>query len=165
MKTTELKSGYYMYGNKGCLWGDKAHIAKSGDGTYRTLCGTPMLATNWCQIEELENANCPECNETYHEQTEEFKCDSCEGSGEMKITMQEGFGKDAKKTESTIECVICHGTGFVDKQTKDEVEFEENMWCKCGEDHGVDSYKDGEHHQIHKHHYRCKKCKDVVQIG
>ena len=68
MKTNELSDSYYMYGNKGSVWANNAHIAKSGDGTHRTLCGIPMLASNWARIEELKEVNCPLCNEKYNEQ-------------------------------------------------------------------------------------------------
>lgn len=63
MKVSELKTGYYLFGNKGTVWSNNAHIAKSGSNT--TLCGTPMLSTNWAQKGDLENANCKECNHAY----------------------------------------------------------------------------------------------------
>jgi hypothetical protein len=65
MKVKDLKDGYYMFGNKGTVWGNSAHIAGSGN---TTLCGTPMLSTNWARIEELPEANCVECNRIYKEQ-------------------------------------------------------------------------------------------------
>jgi hypothetical protein len=40
---TELKEGYYIYGNKGNVWNDNAHIYKSGHGT---LCNVAALSTN-----------------------------------------------------------------------------------------------------------------------
>lgn len=66
MKVSELKEGYYMFGNKGTVWNNTAHIAKSGfHGT--TLCDTPMLSTNWARIEGLEEIGCPECLAKYKE--------------------------------------------------------------------------------------------------
>ena len=60
--------------------------------------------------------------------------------------------------------------------TDDEVEFAYNKltssneqdyskWCECNKDYGVDFYDDYEHPALQKHHYRCKRCKGIVQIG
>ena len=65
MKVNELKKNYYMFGNKGAVWSNKVHIAKSGD--YGTLCGTPMLSNNWARIEQVEHIGCPECLAKYNE--------------------------------------------------------------------------------------------------
>ena len=45
MKIEELKSGYYLFGNKGNVWSNGCHIANSGNPL--TLCGIPMLSNNW----------------------------------------------------------------------------------------------------------------------
>ena len=67
MNVSDLKQGYHMFGNKGNLWNNTAHIAKSGfDG--RTLCGTPMLSTNWCKIEDVQHIGCPECLAKYNKE-------------------------------------------------------------------------------------------------
>jgi hypothetical protein len=66
MKTSELKASYYMFGNKGALWSNTAHIAKSGSS--RTLCEMLMLSTNWCRIEGVEEIGCPECLAEYKKQ-------------------------------------------------------------------------------------------------
>ena len=62
MKTNKLQQGYYMFGNKGTVWENKAHIAHTGS---ETLCGTPMLSSNWARIEELEEVNCEKCLAVY----------------------------------------------------------------------------------------------------
>lgn len=62
MNTTKLQSGYYMFGNKGAVWANKAHIAHKDS---ETLCGTPMLSTNWAHIKNLQEVNCPECLAIY----------------------------------------------------------------------------------------------------
>jgi hypothetical protein len=63
MKASQLKSSFYHYGNKGAVWSNETHIAQSG--TSGTLCGTPMLATNWARIWEQETVGCPECLAKY----------------------------------------------------------------------------------------------------
>jgi len=59
----DLKPGFSIYGNKGNVWGNTAHIYQSGTGN---LCGTPALASNWARIEGLTECGCKECNEIYN---------------------------------------------------------------------------------------------------
>jgi hypothetical protein len=66
MKVIDLKLGYYMFGNKGALYNNGAHIAKQLKS--ETLCNTPMLSTNWCRIEDVKEIGCPVCLEKYNEQ-------------------------------------------------------------------------------------------------
>jgi hypothetical protein len=66
MKTNKLQEGYYMFGNKGAVWANEAHIAHTGS---ETLCGTPMLSSNWARIEGLEEVNCPKCLAIYGKPT------------------------------------------------------------------------------------------------
>jgi hypothetical protein len=65
MNVNELKSGYSIFGNKGNVWNNTAHIYKSGKGN---LCGTPALSNNWARIEEVKTIGCPECLEYYKQQ-------------------------------------------------------------------------------------------------
>ncbi len=62
MKVSELKPQYSIFGNKGNVWNNTAHIYKSGEGI---LCGTPALSTNWAKIEEVEEIGCVECEKKY----------------------------------------------------------------------------------------------------
>ena len=64
MKVNELKQGYYMFGNKGNLWSNTAHICKSGT-MGGTICGTPTLSRNWCEMEGVQEIGCPKCLEAY----------------------------------------------------------------------------------------------------
>lgn len=63
LPVSELENNFYMFGNKGNVWGNSAHIAKSGDPV--TLCETPMLSSNWARIENLKEIGCQECIEKY----------------------------------------------------------------------------------------------------
>ena len=62
VNVADLKPGHMIFGNKGNVWGDTAHIYKSGEGN---LCGTPALSTNWARIEEVKTIGCPRCLELY----------------------------------------------------------------------------------------------------
>lgn len=63
MKTKDLKSGYHIFGNKGNLWSNGAHIAEDGYSPT-TLCGVPMLSTNHCRNEK--EIGCKECIDIYN---------------------------------------------------------------------------------------------------
>lgn len=63
----DLEIGYYIFGNKGNVWNDDCHIGKS-DFSGRTLCGVPMLSTNWGRINGVKTIGCPKCNELYKQQ-------------------------------------------------------------------------------------------------
>ena len=64
---TYLDKDHYLYGNKGAVWSNKAHIAKSGTMSGGTLCGVPMLASNWVAIEGITVPGCPKCIELYEQ--------------------------------------------------------------------------------------------------
>jgi len=97
-----------------------------------------------------------------------MNCTVCKGTGKMSLTVTHGWpgDKDAVEEVSEIDCVWCDGTGEIDKQTAKEIEYEQTMWCECGK--GSENpvfWDDGEHDEIGKHHWRCKYCDGVVQIG
>lgn len=62
MNIKDLKQGYSIFGNKGNVWNNTAHIYKNGAGN---LCNTPALSSNWARIENVEHIGCPECLEIY----------------------------------------------------------------------------------------------------
>jgi hypothetical protein len=68
MQVKDLKPNHHVYGNKGNVWSNTAHIYKAGHGT---LCNTPALATNWAAIEEVKEIGCKACLEKY--KAEEIK--------------------------------------------------------------------------------------------
>jgi|WetSurSiteA1Bulk_404760.scaffolds.fasta_scaffold03388_10 hypothetical protein len=100
------------------------------------------------------------------------KCPVCNGAGKQTITFTEVEADEktglliAKKAPSfQIDCVWCKGKGIVTPKEKKVHTYYKTIWCECLEDHGVKFYDDGEHPQLSKHHYRCKKCGKVTQIG
>jgi hypothetical protein len=64
MKNTELKPNQMIYGNKGNVWTNTAHIYESGKGN---LCGTPALATNWARLEGIQEIGCLNCLKKFQE--------------------------------------------------------------------------------------------------
>ena len=65
IKVEDLKANQMIYGNKGNVWSDTAHIYESSIGN---LCGTPALATNWARIEKVSHVGCPKCVEIFTKQ-------------------------------------------------------------------------------------------------
>jgi hypothetical protein len=61
----ELKPNYSLFGGKGNVWSNTAHIYKAGTGN---LCGTPALSTNHVRIEGIEVAGCQQCITEYRKQ-------------------------------------------------------------------------------------------------
>ena len=58
----ELKPNYTLFGGKGNVWSNTAHIYKAGTGN---LCGTPALSTNHVYYEGVTEAGCKECIKVY----------------------------------------------------------------------------------------------------
>lgn len=63
-KETAEKHGYYLFGGKGDVWSNTAHLSHGGMAT--TLCGRPMLSTNWVRINEVNEVGCDECSRLFH---------------------------------------------------------------------------------------------------
>ena len=61
----DLKPSYSLFGNKGNVWSNTAHIYKSGTGN---LCGTPALSSNHVMLEGVEVAGCEKCISQYKEE-------------------------------------------------------------------------------------------------
>ena len=62
-KETAEKHGYYLFGGKGDVWSNTAHLSHGGMAT--TLCGRPMLSTNWVRISEVNEVGCDECSRLF----------------------------------------------------------------------------------------------------
>ena len=62
-KETAEKHGYYLFGGKGDVWSNTAHLSHGGMST--TLCGRPMLSTNWVRINEVQVVGCSECSRLF----------------------------------------------------------------------------------------------------
>jgi hypothetical protein len=52
----DLPKDMYVFGNKGNVWSNTAHIYKASKGN---LCGTPALSRNWA--EEVAEVGCSKC--------------------------------------------------------------------------------------------------------
>ena len=62
ISVSNLKPGFYIFGNRGNVSSNNCHIAKSGAST---LCGTPMLSFNHAKAQDIDVIGCPKCIEKY----------------------------------------------------------------------------------------------------
>ena len=69
MNVADLKPNYSVFGNKGNVWGNTAHIYESGKGN---MCGTPALSSNWAAIEGVSEIGCPGCLSKYKAMEDEY---------------------------------------------------------------------------------------------
>jgi RecJ-like exonuclease len=100
-------------------------------------------------------------------------CTHCQGKGKMlfKITAMDpnDHSKVASVKTSEINCVYCRGTGHMTEQQIASEKYQREMWCTCGQYEESPSdwiyFKDGQHHILQKHHYRCPGCEKVKQVG
>jgi hypothetical protein len=54
--------------------------------------------------------------------------------------------------------------GYVDGEYN--IYYDNSKWCECEEDiQPCTFHDDGTHPEVDKHHYRCKTCKKLTQIG
>ena len=97
-------------------------------------------------------------------------CPKCKGKGHTIIPVSKTI--DGKRTDSSFEmdCDVCNGTGKVDLtefiQWKQEVANEKALWCHCGNPSGeVLFYNDNECCPGDKHHWDCKDCGKLLQVG
>jgi hypothetical protein len=58
----DLPNNMMVFGNKGNVWGNTAHIYQSGVGN---LCKTPALSNNWAWEYEVKEIGCPKCIEIF----------------------------------------------------------------------------------------------------
>jgi hypothetical protein len=64
LKISDLRPQHYAFGGRGDVWSDTAHIAQSGE--YSTMCGRPMLSSNWVKMEGVDHIGCPTCLAKYN---------------------------------------------------------------------------------------------------
>jgi len=96
-------------------------------------------------------------------------CPTCKGEGTRavvaKILDEKGW-YDAPPV--VMSCSLCEGKKVVSKKWLEaREEAYKDFWCACKGDALRDSiyYADGEHLGCSKHHYRCRTCGKVTQVG
>jgi hypothetical protein len=72
--TIEDFPGAYIFGNKGAVWSNKAHLTGIGPERSKTLCGTPMLSSNHVRIQGITEVGCQVCIDKYFELKDKETC-------------------------------------------------------------------------------------------
>lgn len=90
-------------------------------------------------------------------------CPCCEGGGVQRLTV-ETRGEPGEKAYD-ITCVFCKGSKVVTPAESDAWQEMMTAWCDCPTPGDSKFYADGEHADLHKHHYRCVDCGGITQIG
>ena len=105
------------------------------------------------------------------EKGENLTCETCKGSGKVTVSMST-FGKEGSEKKSQMHCISCSGKGIYlissDSERKAWVlnRIQRNMWCQC-EDSIGSYYRENNECKgcMSKHHYHCKKCHLITQVG
>jgi len=93
------------------------------------------------------------------------KCPMCT-DGQMKFTEVLPFDKGKPDEVHYSDCYFCGATGIVDQTFVDAFNEQKKMWCECGNpSEETDYWDDCEHPDLSKHHWRCRDCGKVVQVG
>ena len=80
----------------------------------------------------------------------------------MDIIVHEG----GKTSTVKIGCITCEGKGTINQEQKERLEAEKKLWCVCGNHSGESNFHDDYTRKIcSKHHYTCKDCGKILQVG
>ena len=98
------------------------------------------------------------------------QCKVCKGSGKQKLTVLDPYGaypNRPRRQVKDIDCVWCHGTGMMQAEELKAYTWNQTAWCECGNPSGESRFfDDGECEcGCHKHHYHCRDCAKITQIG
>lgn len=90
--------------------------------------------------------------------TEMVAC-GCE-AGKVRCTIHE---MNQPPKEMLLTCPTCNGRGTISAALK---KAHEEFWCRCGNPSGqFEFFDDGEGAACTKHHYTCRDCGKVLQVG
>lgn len=100
----------------------------------------------------------------------DIPCPTCNATGNLTVhatTIDSNGSHPHEPVELT--CVSCKGKKTVPEAYGQALKEMNESWCECSradqDRYGVEFYDNGEHPDLHKHHYRCVSCKKIVQIG
>lgn len=94
-------------------------------------------------------------------------CPQCKGKTTVSVTAHKFVAGKGFISEPPVDltCPTCNGKGEIDDRKMEAYEFEQNMWCKCGNPSGNSKRWDDGEGIIHKHHYTCLDCGKITQVG
>jgi len=92
------------------------------------------------------------------------QCPSCKGARKVRVhvTTDRGDG-EIELTQFETDCVSCGGIGKVTPRRFAALQSEAAMWCSCGNESGEADYHADTRRM--KHHWTCRDCGKVLQVG
>lgn len=93
-------------------------------------------------------------------------CPQCSGACRISVEVTEiASGGHRKKSSVDMKCITCDGAGKVSASVVAALKREQEMWCSCASPGEPQYFADGDDLEIWKHHWRCRACGKVLQIG
>ena len=90
-------------------------------------------------------------------------CPCCEGSKTNSLTEMSLDGKELDTM--TFPCITCDGEGTVDHDLWLDYRDAMDTWCKCGCKNGARYVDDNVSKECSKHHWVCRDCGKITQVG
>ena len=97
-------------------------------------------------------------------------CPVCDGKGKQTIPVHSVIDGKTEDSSFEMDCDLCKCTGEITAvrfiQYKQDQAATKAMWCQCGNPSGdTEFYDDNELCPGDKHHWDCKDCGKLLQIG
>jgi len=89
-------------------------------------------------------------------------CPQCSGKGKVAVDVIEGKELKVKDTWE-INCVTCHGAGQITVAAERQYRRELAGWCQCGNPSQEADYHPDTPRM--KHHWTCRDCGKLYQVG
>ena len=95
-----------------------------------------------------------------------MECLVCKGGGKQHLTVKYPFEDKPDETHD-IDCVWCHGAGEMTEKEYQQYLWDKAAWCECGNPSQEFIFFDDGTCECgcYKHHYHCKDCMKITQIG
>lgn len=88
-------------------------------------------------------------------------CTCCKGSGTQRITFEQ--------TVYDSPCMWCDGQSVMTEAQAAEHRFMTECWCRCNDAHEGSFYHEDDDMTlewcVRKHHWHCRNCHKLTQIG
>jgi hypothetical protein len=98
-------------------------------------------------------------NLTEEERCLMIQCPVCKGKKKLSLSVSEN---GVKLAPVEIKCVHCEGLGVMSVETFEQHDACVNAWCKCGPHDDMEFHDDA---PGSKHHWTCRRCGKLVQVG
>lgn len=88
-------------------------------------------------------------------------CTKCSGTGVMPYSVSDENGH----RNETMDCFFCNATGSITADKALQMSAEDELWCDCGNPSRATDYHPDNTGVVNKHHWTCRDCGGILQIG